>query len=476
MQLKHIMLCISAILTVSEFSACKKWIEAEQPLTSVTDVEVYIKDENAIAVLNGLYTNMSSSSILTGSAGMAVLTGLSADEWALYTGVTDAKYIAYYTNNLVSNYTQTSDDSFWNYFYNYIFICNKTLEGLAGADKITPAIKKQLLGEARFMRAFAYFYLVNLYGEVPIVTGTDYTANAMMPRAPIAKVYEQIIIDLKEAKDLLSDTYLKADLRTTTDDRLRPTSWAATALLARVYLYIGDWKNAETQATTLINNTTLFGLPALNNAFLKNSTEAIWQLQPVIAGHNTEEAWTFIIPNTGLDATLYPVYLSDTLLHSFEPADQRLSNWVDTVTVAGILYHYPYKYKSAILNDPVTEYLIVLRLDEQYLIRSEARAQLGNISGAVADLNNIRQRAGLPGTTSDNRNALLNAIFHERQVELFTEWGHRWMDLKRSNRANELMKMVTPMKGGSWQTTDQLYPIPFADINSNNNLVQNPGY
>jgi starch-binding outer membrane protein, SusD/RagB family len=71
---------------------------------------------------------------------------------------------------------------------------------------------------------------------------------------------------------------------------------------------------------------------------------------------------------------------------------------------------------------------------------------------------------------------LLIAILHERQVELFTEWGHRWLDLKRTGNVNAVMSIVTPSKGGTWQATDQLFPIPQGDIDKNPNIIQNSGY
>lgn len=116
---------------------------------------------------------------------------------------------------------------------------------------------------------------------------------------------------------------------------------------------------------------------------------------------------------------------------------------------------------------------MVLRLAEQYLIRAEARVHLDNFNGAKEDVNLIRQRAGLPGTTANNGPALLNAIAHERQVELFTEWGHRWLDLKRTGQANTILNNE---KAPGWQPMDTLYPIPQNELILNKNLTQNQGY
>jgi hypothetical protein len=125
----------------------------------------------------------------------------------------------------------------------------------------------------------------------------------------------------------------------------------------------------------------------------------------------------------------------------------------------------------------------VFRLAEQYLIRAEAKAQLGNITGvnsAASDLDTIRSRAGLSVTTATTREEMLKAIEKERVCEFFTEWGHRWLDLKRSEsfitagntRADDLLKVLKV----NWQSTDMLYPIPQEEMRQNPASTQNPGY
>jgi hypothetical protein len=91
-------------------------------------------------------------------------------------------------------------------------------------------------------------------------------------------------------------------------------------------------------------------------------------------------------------------------------------------------------------------------------------------------LNVIRARASLPAATIASKDATLSAIAHERQVELFTEWGHRWFDLKRTGKIDAVMSVVTPQKGGTWNTNKQLVPLPSSEILINHNLAQNPGY
>jgi hypothetical protein len=476
-----------AIIVLFTISGCKKFIEVDFPETSNNANVVYNTDAQAIGVLTGIYAKMGATILSNLSnpviLGMPIYSGLSSDELTLF-DKNNTTLGPYYTNSLSSQIPS----SFWSDIYSTVFVTNSALEGLNSSTGLTPSVKQQLLGEAKFIRAFCYFYLVNLFGDVPLILGTNYKQNAMLARTSKDQVYQQIILDLKDAQDLLSEKYLDGSLTaySAKPEKVRPTKWAATALLARTYLYTGKWTDAEAQATSVISISTVFSLDTLNGVFLKNSKEAIWQLQPVKNGvySNTQEGAFFKLPSTGPDITGYPVYLSNNVLNSFEPNDQRKSKWTDSVVVSisGVpkAFYFTSKYKIGQVNTAVAEYSMVLRLAEQYLIRAEARAQQNNLGNAIADLDMIRQRAGLPLVANTNpgisQSALLDKIFHERQVELFTEWGHRWFDLKRTGKVDAVMSIVTPQKGGTWETTDQLYPIPVTELQRNPNLTQNPGY
>jgi hypothetical protein len=404
--------------------------------------------------------------------GIGLFTGLSADELTNYAPSFQGEQ-QYYTNAL----NNSSHPDFWVVPYGYIYDCNAAIEGLTNSTTDSATLKQQLLGEAKFVRAFMYFYLTNLYGDVPLATTTNYQVNNVATRTPQAQVYQQIIADLISAQSLLSDNYLNPD-NSVTSERVRPNKGAATALLARVYLYTNDWEDAGTQASAVINNTTNYALVNdLNGVFLANSTEAIWQLQSTIPEVNTQDAITYILtagPNNGNN----PVALSPFLINAFESGDQRMADWVGINISNGTTYYYADKYKEG-YGQPVTEYEMLLRLAEQYLIRAEAEANGagGGTNAAVQDLNIIRNRAGLPDYSgATDKISLITAILHERQVELFTELGHRWLDLKRTATVNAVMSVVTPQKGGTWNPDWQLYPIPRSEIQVNPNLTQNPGY
>ncbi|MBS0027564.1 RagB/SusD family nutrient uptake outer membrane protein [Chitinophaga sp. 22321] len=453
-------------------TSCKKFVDVKGPTTNITGDNVFSNDGTAAALLTGIYTKISSNSLASGDlASIAFLTGLSGDELSLYSGYSNPDLKNYYSNSLIA----TQQPSIWNNIYPKLFIVNSIIEKVPSSQSLSPGVKTQLLGEAKFMRAFFLFYLVNLYGNVPLVTSTDYKINSSLPRADKSDVWQQIISDLKDAKELLTQNYVDATLLNSTTERVRPNKWAAIALLARSYLFIGDWNNAEKQSTEILNNTALFHLDSLTNTFQKNSSESIWQLQPVNYGSNTEDAKTYILHSTGFTFSK-PVYLSTELVNSFENSDQRKARWTDSIDLNGKIHYFASKYKSDSLNAPVTEYNTVLRLSEQFLIRSEARAHQNNIQGSLNDLNAIRKRAWLANVQLNNMNSILNAISHERKVELFTEWGHRWLDLKRTEIVNNVMSTVTPQKGGTWSPNWQLYPIPPSDILADANIIQNKGY
>jgi hypothetical protein len=311
-----------------------------------------------------------------------------------------------------------------------------------------------------------HFTLVNFFGDVPLITTTNVNETSLAPRTAVATVYNQVVADLKDAQTLLDTANAGSSNRT------RANKWSATAMLARVYLYLGDWANAETQATAVINNTGLYSLLTtanLNNVFLASSTEAIWQLYS--AGNNGfTQIGTSFLPGS---STTPKYVLTNQLLNAFETGDKRKTAWVNSTNVSGTLYYYPYKYRQYTITTTGIEYYMQLRLAEEYLIRAEARAQQNKTGDAQNDLNIIRNRAGLTNTTATTKDDLLAAVSRERQVELFAEHGHRWFDLKRTNTIDAVMNAAKP---GTWTSNAAKYPIPQTARNSNVNLGQNDGY
>ncbi|MBX2956184.1 MAG: RagB/SusD family nutrient uptake outer membrane protein [Cyclobacteriaceae bacterium] len=443
-------------------TGCEEFIRIDPPKTEITAETVFTSDAAAQSAIRGIYSLMMTNQSFT-KGELERYTGLSSDELLVYSSNNEQQQF-YFPSLLATNNILYS--TFWSEAYKYILNANAMLEGLQRSFGLSPIMRQQLEGEAKFIRAFAHFYLANLFGDIPYVTTTDYRVNASASRLPLENVYEFIREDLKQAYELMVE-----DFSFSANERTQPNKWAAMALQSRVCLYTGDWEKAEQLTTQLIDNGSLFSLEDdLNKVFLKESKEAIWQLKPVVAGTNTFQGQLFILTTVPANS-LGRVSLSPDVIGMFESDDERSDAWIGTFTNGSDNYYYAHKYKidySAVL----TEYNTVLRLAEQYLIRAEARAHLNNMEGAKADINAIRSRAGLAGTDADDLTSLLTAIAHERQAEFFAEWGHRWLDLKRTNRVNEVLTLVKP----DWQPTDVLYPIPQSERLVNPNLTQNEGY
>ncbi len=463
--MRKVYICLAGVLIFCA-TACKKFVDTPLPKNEIISDVVFTDDKTATASITGMYTSMNAFNYQYANILMSYLNGMLADE--VYYLTTFANYDVFSTNSLLpgSQYVETM----WADQYRFIFQANRCIEGLTTADKLTPAVRAQLLGEAYFMRAFMHFYLVNMYGDVPLITSSDFKKNNVLPREKSTIVYDTLINDLKKAKDLMADDY-PGGFRT------RPNKAAATALLARAYLYTRQWALAESTASEVLGNNRYALLKDLNTVFLAESKEALWQLQSVntAGGRNTWEGNT-TVPASPTGNALFRLD-SNNLVKKFEADDLRLKNWVDNrKNPAGAITHYfPFKYKVRTnASGAVTENSMVLRFAEQYLIRAEARIQQDKLTDGRSDLDSIRRRAGLPvlSTTLDKA-ALLLAVEKERKAELFAEWGHRWFDLKRTGRSSAVL---APIKGAKWQDTDVLYPIPTSARSTNIHLTQNDGY
>lgn len=441
---------------------CKKFTEINPPRNEIVSQTVFDSDASAVSAIRGVYSLMMTNTSFTNGR-LEEYTGIASDELRGYSS--RIEHQQFYQNAILP---QNGDlfQAFWEEPYKYILNANSILEGLTSSSGMTSDGKKQIEGEAKFIRAFCHFYLAALFGDVPYVISSDYRINSKLTRTTYQQVLLKIEADLLDARNLLVD-----DFSFSNGERIQPNKGAATALLARVYLYLNDWEKAAMMATELINNTSTYSLlTELNDVFLANSEETIWQLQPVVPGTNSSQGPIFIL----LNAPGGPgrrVAMTPQLASAYEANDERKNKWTGTFTNANGSWSYIHKYKIR-FNTVVTEYSMVLRLAEQYLIRAEARAQLDDLIGSKSDIDAIRMRAGLSATTAIDKANLLSAIEQERRIELSGEAGHRWLDLQRTNRADAVLG---PLKPG-WQPTDKLFPIPQSEILLNPNLTQNPGY
>ncbi|UYQ91772.1 RagB/SusD family nutrient uptake outer membrane protein [Chitinophaga horti] len=459
--------------------SCKDFLDIDPPKNRLITKSVFNTGETANAAVLNIYSAMGNPYESATTFSIAALAGLSADELNTFAGTEAISQV--HVNDITPAGAATN--TIWNNAYLHIFKANAVIEGCSASTNLISEVKQQLIGEGQFIRAFWYFYLINLYGDVPLALSTEYTTNRQLLREKKATVYGQIISDLLAAQANLSENYVGFNGTSITQERVRPNKSAATALLARVYLFTEQYSKAEEQATTIISKSATYSLASLDSVFLKNNKEAIWQLMVTSPNDvNTSEGFGFILTSPpNISSLNNSNTISSNLLGVFDIQDSRKEHWINTYTDASVTpnveYSFPAKYKVK-TGSEVTEYSTILRLGEQYLIRAEARAQQNDIANAVADLDEIRGRAGLPSINATHPNiqkaALLNAILVERQLELFTEWGHRWLDIKRTKLIDEVMTHAALEKGATWDTRKQLWPIPPAEIQ--NKLNQNLSY
>lgn len=440
-------------------TSCDDFVTVDVPGSQLTSPTVFDNLSTADAAVSYIYGSIRDSGLLSGSSlGLSAQMGLYTDELDFYGSATASQY-SFYTNSLLAENTGVSN--YWSAAYRQIYAANAVYEGLSASQGLNPDDVRRLQGEALFIRGLLHFYLTTLYGDIPYVTATDYRTNAVVTKIPAGQAIERAITDLLQAIEMLPPGY-------TSPERARAGREVAQSMLARLYLYAGMWEEAAATASLIIDSNA-YSLAAPEGTFLNQSPETIWQLPPATEGFPTLEAGTFTL----YSAPPQQLALSVTLLSYFDDTDLRKTLWMDSVSEGGQQWFFPAKYRQVTTNAVSTEYSVMIRLAELLLIRAEAYARLGNVTGALTDLNQVRERAGLGEFTSENTQELLQEILNEGFRELFSEQAHRFFDLKRFGM---LDSQLQPLKPG-WDTTDSLLPIPATEINLNPNLLpQNPGY
>jgi hypothetical protein len=405
------------------------------------------------------------------SLDIPLMTGLSSDELKPSSMSYGQSYIQMHNNQL--DPTMSTTNSFWTDSYQVIYVANSILEGISKYSGMSEAAKLQYSGEAKFVRAFCYFYLVNFFGDVPLVLETNYKVTGRLPRLAKEDVYEQIEKDLIDAENGLMDGYPSSG-------RVRANRWVAKAFLARVHLYQGKWEEALRYANEVIGNEARYKLGKLDTF---DSEGALISMMDIFKADNEEAIWQFWNEyGSSLGGyTISPYYWTCAvadgfeagLLEAFEAGDLRKKSYIQVTEGSGSESKVN-KYRLYDRDPDYEEYTMVLRLSEQYFIRAEALTRLDFVKEGLLDLNTIRDRAGLqPFSLILDKESVLEKIEKERRVELCFEWGDRWLNLKRLGTLDAVMKKAKPT---TWRSTAALYPIPFQEFLSNRSLTQNPGY
>jgi hypothetical protein len=423
--------------------ACEKVLDV-QPTQSLSTEEAIQNKNDVMRALTGCYDALQQTGLYR--LDMIVLPDLASDNLD-HTG-TRQEYGQIDNNSILAE--NFIIEGVWNDSYGALNRVNSLLDKLPEITDFTDDERANVIGQLYFIRALIHFNLVNCFGAVPIKTSPTYGVDESLDvgRDDIADVYQQIIIDLENAAGKIGP-----------QENIFATDGAVKALLARVYLYTGQWELAKSFASSVINNSMYQLDPDYHNLFSgASSDEIIFQIDFNTQDQNTLAYYFFPTSEEGRNE-FTP---SESMEDAYEPGDTARKN----ASLADL--GYAYKYRDITTG---TDKVKVLRLAEMYLIRAEAEAKLnGDLEMIKNDINAIRNRAGLENTTATSYGDLMLAIEQERRVEFAFE-GYRWLDLIRTGRAMEVLDNIT-------SPNQLLLPIPLSEITANTNpdMYQNPGY
>ncbi len=458
--MKIIKYTLLIFIATAGLSSCQKHLDPS-PVNFVSDADPIFDATSSQTALRAVYRQLGSSgyygenyvtlgyfptgdvkNLTTGGAANLVNVNFRADDANF-----NAAWVAIYltinrANNVIARVPAVQDPTF------------------------TDAAKNQIIGEAKFIRALAYFDIARAWGGAQIVL-TPTTSIDNIPkvkRSTQAQTYDQVEKDLSEAEAVLPDVV----------NRIRATKRTVWALKARLYLYRQQWDKAEEYASKLIAATD-YELVKPFSAWFTNdvvtSRESIFELQ-----------FSAINPSTIRQQMQHP---TNGGTYRYAPTDKFVqllndpaisggrSALIGKVVQSGTTLWFGNLYYRKNSTDPA----YIFRIAEMYLIRAEARAQLNNLSavnGALADLNKVRDRAGILPSTAVTQSEILLAIENERRVEFAWE-GHRWFDLARTGRAKVVLEAIDP--NIKVDAHEYLFPIPVTQIQlDRENLDQNPVY
>lgn len=433
-------------------ASCKKYLDVT-PRDQVLDTQTIFDGNSAQTAVRGIYNELESNDYY----------GYTFQTLGFFSG-DNIKYVGSQTvNQQLTNHAVSSDlaalNTSWAAIYNVINRSNNVLAkvpGLATSATFADSTKNHLLGEAYFLRALAYFDLARTWGGVQIVLTPTASATDIpnVKRSSIADTYAQVLKDLTQAEALLPNG----------TNRIRATVKTAYALHARYALYQKDWATAIAYASKLIADKN-YALVTPYSAFFANSaantSESVFELYYNTTVTNQEASqWE---PSTkGGVGWIQPTSGIVTLLLDPTIGGNR-SALIQTVVSQGVTSYYGNLYYRTAGTDPA----FLIRIAELYLIRAEAEAETNDLTGAAADLNIIRARAGVAAATATTQSDLLLAIENENRVEFAFE-DHRWYDLVRTGRAQTVLGITDANK--------LLLPVPYSQLQVDPNLTQNPGY
>ncbi len=443
---------IASITLAIAVTSCNKFLDVE-PRASVSDEQTIYDKTSSQTALNGVYSALGSGGYY-GTTFQSI--GYLSGDNIQWTG--SQSQVQEFINHNVSSSNATISGA-WTAIYQTISRANNVIAKVPEVNDgaFTQAQKDQVVGEALFIRALAYFDLARTWGAVPIVTKptTSPSDNIGLGRSPVAQVWAQVIGDLNTAEPLLPET----------TDRYRATRKTVWALKSRYYLYQKDWAKAEEYASKLIADNNYVLLKPYSAFFANNvrgTQESVFEIFYSATETNAHRNQWQPQTNGGT--------------RQWAPNDRfvDLVNKADTGGNRNVLVAKDNQgrwYGNLYYRNPATDPSYVIRIAELYLIRAEARAELGTadkLLEAKADLHAVRDRAGLIAAPATTKEEILLAIENERRIEFAFE-PHRWFDLVRTGRAQTVLKIADPNK--------LLLPIPQEQTQIDPSLLpNNPGY
>ncbi|MEQ9437420.1 MAG: RagB/SusD family nutrient uptake outer membrane protein [Cyclobacteriaceae bacterium] len=389
--------------------------------------------------------------------------------------------------NLTS--TNTFANAVWNSCFTTISRCNNILSRIASVD-MDESLKSQYRGEALFLRAYNYFYLVRLFGDVPIVEESFRSPGEIaafdMARKPASEVYQIITGDLMMADDLLQGV--------TGLSKSRASAGAAKTLLGKVYLTRQDYPAAATELKEVIDRNT-YSLEADYKSLFTNGNdelgESIFEIKYLSGNLGEGNSFSSVFTPPRFDMAIFPGNMQGSgrivptadVVSAYEPGDvRRAASIADSVqlvdgTSAANIYGLKFvDFTTGVVGDGGINFT-ALRYADVLLMYAEALNETGNTADATTFLNRVRDRAGLPSLSGLSGSDFALALEQERRVEFLGE-GHRWFDLVRTGRAQTVLNDYFADKGLNFSVAENelLMPIPQNEIDIDPNLVQNTGY
>ncbi|WP_312322504.1 RagB/SusD family nutrient uptake outer membrane protein [Soonwooa sp.] len=440
--------------------SCEKFIDTDLPYNQIGTNEVFADVSSANAALSGLYAELWSNSIISGdNSGAGAILGTYSDDLNCYSPYVQNGLIDIYNNvQLPSN---SIIYSFWSRAYKHIYYANSIIKGVTESNSISQTDKNRLIGESIVIRSMLYYNLSQIFDDIPYTDSTDYVNNSQLKKMSRSVLMSLLENDLNTAIAILNDQY-------TNQERIFINKKTAELLLAKVYLTVEKWNEAEVMLSQIIQSPLYTWETDLSKVFIKTGKHILWQLKPANSTDATKE---YLLYNftTSLPTSFS---LSNALVNSFEVGDQRKQMWILPTIIGQMTYFRPMKYKNP-TNANSTENSIVFRLEEVYLLYAESLTHQNKIIEAKANIDKIRLRAGLNVLPSGlSKDEMINRIADESRHEFFAEMGHRFFDLKRMDKMD-----VFVLSKPNWKSFHKALPIPEKELVINPNLnPQNSGY